>query len=147
MNLMQEEGWEDTPYKKRKKKKLHMKKADHKHNYQPILLIADRDYISKKEDYSCTIGYYCPKCGKYTRYKKNDYIGNDSTITKLQSLIVEEVNIPCHGIFGTFTLPKPSFNSKEEIAEKLSHIFPCYILGYREDPFWIKQVDLDKVIK
>ena len=148
MNLMQEEGWEDIPYKRKKKKKTPVKKADHKHNYQPILLIGDKDCISTREDYSCVIGYYCPKCGKYTRFlNKKDYLGNDSVMAKLQELIVVELGMPCDHLFGTFRIPKSTFVSKEAIADRLSHILPCYVLKSQEDSFWVKQVDLDKIIK
>ena len=155
MNLMQEEGWEDLPYKHGKRKKPKPKKANHQHNYQPILIIGNEHPFRKgQNEYGCVVGYYCTICGKYVSSLpgtswRDSILGNDSFRDKLNALILQEMQAPSYfSSFGNvISLSKEYFSSKEEIAELLHNILPCYIKDDDLSFFRVKQVELDKVIK
>ncbi len=137
------DGWEDDRHRgRRNKQRTKVKKADHKHDYQPIIVLGT---VRDDNRLHFNIATYCPICGRCGDGGFN--IVSNETIEKLREIC---------SVGNGFWNYSGVVENNETILQKMKTILPIYRMKseeYHENTWYfsvmfnsnIKYFDLSRV--
>lgn len=145
MNYSIQDGWDDSPYR-RKRKKTKIKKANHKHEYETLVVI-DYDRYSfdrNKENILCVVGEYCPICGKFNAHSYYDWLSCEGKVCDIANYLADYYDLKTTVLFGDVIIPEIYQLTKEQVADMISDIEKCCIVdNYSRN---MKFVNLDTIM-